>query len=70
MLFFNTSNRHPEIILLHVPNRVVKESAASRNSVVEIALSLAASTGTSENDFFMVSIQVPPGGITGAEVIL
>lgn len=40
------------------PNKVVSDSAASRNSVVEIPLSLAASTGTSAKDFWIVSNQV------------
>lgn len=38
--------------------------------MVEIASSLAASMGTSAKDLFMVSNQVPPGGITAAEDIL
>lgn len=41
-----------------LPNKVVNDSAASRNSVVEIPLSLAASTGTSAKDFWIVSNQV------------
>ena len=55
---------------VNIPNRVVKASAASRNSVVAIALSLATSTGTSANDFFMESNQVPPGGTIAADDIL
>lgn len=54
---------------MHQPKRVVKDSAASRNSLVDMALSLAASTGTSTNDFFKVSSQVWPGGMTGADMI-
>lgn len=50
-----------------IPNRVVKDSAASRNSVVAIPLSFAVSMGTSAKDFFIVSNQVPPGGMTAAE---
>lgn len=45
------------------PNSVTRASAASRNSAVEMALSLAASIGTSAKDFWMVSNQVPPAGI-------
>ena len=41
-----------------LPNKVVNDSAASRNSVVEIPLSLAAPTGTSAKDFWIVSNQV------------
>jgi hypothetical protein len=47
---------------------VVKDSAASRNSVVAIALFLSASMGTSVNDFRKVSSKVPPGGMTTAMV--
>ena len=45
-----------------IPNNVVKLSAASRNSVVDIALSLLLSMGTSTKDFLRVSNQVPPAG--------
>lgn len=45
-----------------LPNRVVNDSAASRNSVVEIALSFSLLTGTSVNDLLTVSRKVPPGG--------
>jgi len=45
-----------------VPNRVVNDSAASRNSVVEMALSFSLSIGTSVKDFLSVSRKVPPGG--------
>lgn len=48
---------------------VVKDSAASRNSVVEMALSLLASMGTSTKDFLKVSSKVPPGGIVGADMV-
>lgn len=41
-----------------LPNNVVRLSAASRNSVVEIALSLEASTGTSSQLFLTVSKKV------------
>lgn len=46
----------------HSPKRVVSDSAASRNTVVGIALSLLASTGTSTKDFRRVSNHVPPVG--------
>jgi hypothetical protein len=45
-----------------VPKRVVNDSAASRNSVVETTLSFSVSTGTSVKDFLSVSRKVPPGG--------
>jgi len=45
-----------------VPKRVVNDSAASRNSDVDTALSFEASTGTSVKDFLSVSRKVPPGG--------
>lgn len=45
-----------------VPKRVVNDSAASRNSVVEMALSFSLSMGTSVKDFLKVSRKVPPGG--------
>lgn len=51
-----------------VPNIVVNDSAASRNSVVEMALSFSASTGTSTKDFRNVSRRVPPGGMTTAMI--
>lgn len=54
---------------MHPPKRVVKDSAASRKSLVDTALSLAASMGTSTNDFCRVSSQVLPGGMTGADMI-
>ena len=41
-----------------VPKRVVSDSEASRNSLVWMAFSLAASTGTSTKDFWMVSKKV------------
>lgn len=47
-----------EGLLVNAPNRVTKLSAASRNSVVLIALSLAASTGTSVKLFLSVSKKV------------
>ncbi len=45
-----------------LPNRVVNDSAASRNSVVDTALSFSLSTGTSVKDLLSVSRKVPPGG--------
>jgi hypothetical protein len=45
-----------------IPNKVVNDSAASRNSVVDTALSFSLSTGTSVKDFLSVSRNVPPGG--------
>lgn len=52
-----------------VPNRVVNDSAASRNDVVSTALSWLTSTPTSTKDFLRVSNQVPPGGIVIADDI-
>ena len=52
------------------PNSVVKLSAASRNSVVEIALSLEESRGTSTKLLLTVSKNVPPGGYAVAIVIV
>ena len=43
------------LLWMLLPNIVVKASAASRKSEVAMALSLAASTGTSTNDFLKVS---------------
>ena len=51
------------------PKIVVKDSAASRNSVVEMALSFSAFTGTSLKDFLKVSRMVPPGGISTADMM-
>ena len=45
-----------------IPNKVERDSDASKNSVVEMALSLLSSTGTSTKDLFSVSNQVPPAG--------
>lgn len=54
----------------NIPNRVVRASAACKNSSVEIALSLSLSTGTSTKLFFRVSKNVPPGGIAGAAMVV
>jgi len=43
-------------------NNVVRDSAASRKGVVEMALSFSASMGTSVKDFLSVSRKVPPVG--------
>jgi hypothetical protein len=56
-------------MLPNPPNSVDKLSAASRNSVVEMALSLEASTGTSTKLLLTVSKKVPPGGYAAAIVI-
>lgn len=45
----------------HAPKRVTSDSAASRNSVVEMPLS--ALIGTSAKDLLMVSNHVPSAGI-------
>lgn len=45
-----------------IPKRVVSDSAASRNSEVEIALPFALSTGTSTKLRRMESKKVLPGG--------
>ena len=44
------------------PKSVVRDSAASRNSLVGIALSLLSWTWTSSNVLWSVSNQVPPDG--------
>jgi hypothetical protein len=53
-----------------VPKMGVRDSAASMNSLVAIALFLSASTGTSTKERLNVlaSKKVPPGGITGADM--
>lgn len=48
---------------------VVKDSAASRNSVVEMALSLSASTGTSTKERLKVESRVAPSGTAGADMV-
>lgn len=45
-----------------VPKSVVNDSAASRNSVVAMALSFSLLTGTSVKDTLRVSRKVPPSG--------
>jgi hypothetical protein len=52
----------------HAPKMVTRDSAASRKSVVAMALSFSASMGTSTKDFLKVWTMVPPGGITGADM--
>jgi len=52
-----------------LPNMLVRDSAASRKSVVWMALALSASTGTSVKDFLKVSRRVPPGGIVVAAIL-
>lgn len=56
----------------HMPKMGVRDSAASMNSLVAMALALSASIGTSENDRLKVlaSKKVPPGGITGADIVI
>lgn len=53
-----------------VPKMGVRDSAASMNSLVAMALFLSASTGTSTKERLKVlaSKNVPPGGITGADM--
>lgn len=58
------------VIYINPPNSVVRDSAASRNSVVAMPLSFEASIGTSTKDFRRVSNHVPPGGIISVEDIL
>ena len=45
-----------------LPKSVVSDSAASRKALVGMALSLLLSTGTSTNDLWRVSNQVPLAG--------
>lgn len=49
----------------------VRDSAASMNSLVAMALFLSASTGTSTKERLKVlaSKKVPPGGMTGADMM-
>lgn len=53
-----------------VPNKVVNDSAASRNSVVETALSFSLSTGTAVKDTLRVSRKVPPGGYAAGAAMI
>ena len=71
---FREDSRRPDL-----PKSVVSDSEASRKSVVGMALSLLASTGTPTKDFLRVSNHVPPAGketfegtamIAGSEVRL
>ena len=50
-----------------LPNNVMVDSAASKNSVVEMLLS-DLSTGTSRKFLLRVSKKVPPGGIFGPDM--
>jgi len=52
-----------------VPNNVARDSAASKNLLVLMALSLLSSTGTSVKEALMVSKNVPPGGYVGADML-
>lgn len=52
-----------------LPNMVVSDSAASRNSVVEIALPLSASIGTLVKDALKVSRYVPPWGACAVAIL-
>jgi hypothetical protein len=45
----------PDVIAFILPNRFVRDSEASKNSVVETALLFASSTGTSAKDLGRVS---------------
>jgi hypothetical protein len=56
--------------ILSVPNKVVRDSEASKNSLVDIALSFSLSTGTSVNDLLMLSRKVPPGGYALVDAIV
>lgn len=54
-----------------MPKMGVRDSAASMNSLVAMALFLSASTGTSTKERLKVfaSKKVPPGGMTGADMM-
>jgi len=52
-----------------IPNSVARDSAASKNLLVLMALSLVSSTGTSVKEALMVSKNVPPGGYVGADMV-
>lgn len=60
--FPNHIRLKPQVKIENLPNNVVKLSAASKNSLVPIALSPFLSTGTSTKLRFMVSKKVCPGG--------
>lgn len=49
---------------------VVRDSAASRNSVVLMALSLSASMLTSAKDLRKVWTMVAPGGMAGPDMMM
>jgi hypothetical protein len=51
---------------VNIPKKVVRDSQASRNSVVATALSFSALMGTSTKDLLKVSRSVDPGGMVGA----
>lgn len=53
-----------------IPNIVVRDSAASKNSLVDTALFFSLSTGTSVKDLFTVSRKVPPGGYAFVDAIV
>lgn len=74
-IWFYVSNLACRLAGIHrrgvaVPKMVVSDSAASRNSEVEMALPLAASTGTSLKDRLSTWTIVPPGGNVGAEAMM
>lgn len=54
----------------NIPNSVVSDSAASRNSVVAMALALSGLMGTSVKLLFRPSKKVPPGGCATVEAIV
>jgi hypothetical protein len=58
------------LVMEYAPKSVVRASAASRKASVDIASSLALSTGTSTKLFLSVSKNVPPGGMLGAVMVL
>lgn len=53
----------------HIPNRAVKLSVASKNSLVDTALPCSLSSGTSVYDRFTWSKNVVPGAIVGAAIL-
>jgi hypothetical protein len=65
---FHSCSESPSALVtrwvVNVPNMVVRDSAASRNSVVETAFPLDSSMGTLVKVPLKVSRMVPPSGIT------
>lgn len=57
------------IVASNAPNRVVSDSAASRNGPVGMAKSCSLLTWTSANDFLSVSKKVVPAGYEDVDMM-